>query len=158
LCKQASASFNRNFFYFAGVLLLLTSAAKLISATGSAHILENQDPILQISFRRIFEFAGSLELVIALVCFFGKRLVLKAGLIAWLSTCFFIYRLGLNWVGYTKPCSCLGNLTDSLHIAPDVADLLMKFILAVLFFGSYSLLFWLWFQKNKLQPVGAANG
>jgi hypothetical protein len=96
-------------------MLLLTAVSKLVSAAGSARILQNPDPILSISFRNVFWIVGVIELVIAFVCFLCKRLGLQAGLVAWLATSFLIYRLGLLFVGYYKPCHCLGNLTDALH-------------------------------------------
>lgn len=146
-----NARLAKYFLFFAGVLLVVTAGAKLISSNGSAHILNYADPILGISFRQIFRFVGVLELAIALVCLFGKRLELMAGLVAWLSTAFVAYRFGLWWIGYYhyRPCPCLGNLTDALHISPQTADTAMKIILAYLLIGSYATLFWLWRQRKK---------
>ncbi|MGH7977270.1 MAG: hypothetical protein ACREC8_11490, partial [Limisphaerales bacterium] len=73
------------------------------------------------------------------------------GFIAWLATNFFIYRLGLIHIGYHKPCSCLGTLTDALHIPAQTADTAMKIILAYLLIGSYTALLWLWRQR-RLTP------
>jgi len=103
---------------------------------------------------------GGIELVVALVCLVSRRtLAIKAGLIAWLATSFLIYRLGLVWVVYQKPCSCLGNLTDALHISPQIADTAMKIILAYLLIGSYATLFSLWRQRKTSvsSAVGAAS-
>jgi hypothetical protein len=96
---------------------------------------------------------GVVELVIAGICLFGKSQKLKLGLIAWLATSFVVYRLGLWWMGWKKPCGCLGNLTDALHLSPQAADSLMKVILAYLLIGSYGLLIWRWRQgrQAKLQ-------
>ena len=91
---------------------------------------------------------GMAEIAIALLCFFGKSQKLALGLVAWLATNFVVYRLGLMWIGYHKPCSCLGNLTDALHISPNIADTAMKIILGYLLLGSYATLFWLWRQKR----------
>jgi hypothetical protein len=139
----------RIYIYFAGVLLLITAIAKLVSSSGSARVLENADPIFGITFRHIFWLVGALELIVALVCFFWKQLELQVGLITWLVTSFLIYRLGLMWVGYHKPCSCLGNLMDMLHISPQTADTAMKIVLGYLLIGSYAALFWLWKEKRK---------
>ena len=81
------------------------------------------------------------------------------GLVVWLATSFLVYRIGLVWVGYKKPCPCLGNLTDALHIPPQTADTAMKIILAYLLIGSYATLFWLWRQRKKTvsSSVGAAS-
>lgn len=137
------------FFITASFLLLMAAAGKLISSFGNAQILSNPDPILRFSFKSIFLAIGAIELVLASICMLKGKFVLKAGLIAWLATAFFVYRLGLAFVGYHKPCSCLGNLTDALHIQPQVADTAMKVILAYLLIGSYSILFWLWRQKRS---------
>jgi hypothetical protein len=142
----------KKYFYTAGILLLCTGTAKLISAGGNARILLLPDPVLNILFQQVFWFVGVIEIIIAVICLFGKRIGLQAGLVAWLATIFVFYRIGLIWVGYHKPCSCLGNLTDALHIPPQTADTAMKFILAYLLIGSYATLFWLWRQKRKAPP------
>jgi hypothetical protein len=142
--------FKKAFIFSAGLLLLVTAMAKFISASGSAKILITIDPIFAISFRYVLVLVGICELVIVIVCFFGKRLGLQAGLVAWLATSFLAYRFCLVWLGYHKPCSCLGNLTDALSIPPQIADNAMKFILAYLLIGSYASLFWLWKQGRQI--------
>src|ERR1051325_2158954 len=96
----------------AGVLLLLTAIAKLISATGKAEVLKLPDPILMASSRVVFLSVGAIELIIAAICSFSRRLVIQAGLVTWIATSFIFYRLVLIGMGYQKPCKCLGNLTD----------------------------------------------
>ena len=139
----------RAFFLSAGMLLGLTGLAKLVSSTGRAHILLTADPIFHISFRTLFLILGILELAVAAICFLRKRWELPAFLVAALSTNFVLYRLGMVWVGYTRPCPCLGNLTDALHIPPVVADYVLKIILAYLFIGSYAALFTFWNQRRR---------
>lgn len=145
----------RIFVYSSCALLLLTATAKLISAAGNAKILQTTDPILSLTFQRIFEVVGGLECIVALVCFFGRRLELKVALLAWLATSFLFYRFGLELVGWHRPCSCLGNLTDALHIPPQAADTTMKIILAYLLIGSYGILFHLWWKNRKLAVGGS---
>lgn len=140
---------------FAGILLFFTAAAKLISSFGDAEILQRPDPLLGISNQHVFWIVGTLELAIALVCLSGRMLALKAGLVAWLATAFIAYRLGLWWIGYEKPCSCLGNLTDLLLIPRETAHTAIMVILAYLFMASYGTLFWLWRQKRKQSGISA---
>ena len=147
----------RIFIFSVGILLLIVAMAKFISIFGKAYILQRDDPILSISFRKVFMIVGTVEFVIALVCLFSRRVELQAFIIAWLSTSFVIYRLGLLWVGYYKPCSCLGNLTDALGIPPQVVNTTMKIILAYLLVGSYATLFWLWKLKTNLSPRGISK-
>ena len=132
---------SRYFLYSAAVILLLTGMAKTVSSAGSAKILLHHDPLTGLQFGNLFRIVGCIEVVVALVCFFRKRIWFPTGLIAWLATSFVTYRFGLIWVGYQKPCSCLGNLTDVLHIPPQTADTVMKIILAYLLIGSYAILF-----------------
>jgi hypothetical protein len=149
----------RFFMKSVGILLIITAVAKLISSAGNARILQIEDPIFYVPFRIMFQLIGSLELAVASICIFGRRVGMQAVLVAWLATSFAVYRLGLLWIGYHKPCSCLGNLTDTLHIAPQTADTAMKIILAYLLIGSYATLFWLWRQRKIAVSsiVGAAS-
>lgn len=130
---------------------MITGAAKLISAVGEASILQASDPILGIQFRYVLGVTGLLELLVALLCFIGRRVGFQAWLVAWLATCFLVYRLGLLWLGYQKPCSCLGNLTDAMQITPQTADNWMKVVLAYLLFGNYMTACWVWRDNAKLQ-------
>lgn len=137
------------FMYSTAILLLIVALAKFISSFGTARILQTPDPILAIPFRYVFWIVGGIEIVVATVCLFSKRLLLKAGLVAWLATSFLIYRFCLLCVGYQKPCSCLGNLTDALHLSPQITNLAMKIILGYLLLGNYATLFWLWKQSRE---------
>jgi len=136
---------------------MITGTAKLISVSGNARLLQSPDPILSIPFRHVFLLVGVLELIVAAVCFFGKQVGLQAGLVALLATNFVVYRLGLIWVGYHKPCSCLGNLTDALHITQQTADTVMKIVLGYLLIGSHATLFWLWKEKRKTRIVAPSS-
>ncbi len=136
----------------AGLILGITGIAKVWSSLGNSKFLALVDPIIGIKFGQLMLMVGMVEIAIALICFFGKRQSLALGLEAWLSTNFVVYRLGLLWIGWKKPCSCLGNLTDALHISPQTADNIMKVVLAYLLFGSYGLLIWQW---KRGRPAGS---
>jgi hypothetical protein len=122
-------------------LLLVTAVAKFVSALGSEHILDSQDPIFLIPFRHVFWIVGLIELGIAAFCFFGKDIKIQAALVAWLSTCFVLYRGSSILIGYFKPCPCLGNLTGVLPISSHTIDVAVRLVLFYLFFGSYLILF-----------------
>jgi hypothetical protein len=147
--KKYGSVMMRNFIRSVGILLFITAIAKFVSGAGSARVLQTTDPLLSISFQYVFWLVGAVELIVALICLFGKKLGLQAAFVAWLATSFLLYRIGLVWVGYHKSCSCLGNLTDSLHIPPQTADTAMKIILVYLLIGSFVTLFWLWRQRKK---------
>lgn len=132
----------RFFFYSAAVLLGVTGVAKLVSASGSNRILQVPDPIFGLPFRYEFCVVGVLELGIAAFCLFGNRAEIKTAVVAWMATAFLVYRIGLLLVGYEGPCHCLGSLTAALHVDPQVADSIMKAVLAYLLVGSYAVLFY----------------
>jgi len=135
----------------AGAIMAITGIAKVWSGLGDSKFLTVVDPIVGIKFGHLMLAVGVAEVAIALVCFFSKSQTLALGLVAWMSTNFVVYRLGLWWMDWHRPCNCLGNLTDALHISPQAADNIMKVLLAYLLIGSYGLLFLHW-QCNRAAP------
>jgi hypothetical protein len=152
-----SGKWLKGFFYSAGVILLITALAKLLSAGGSARILSQSDPIFKISFRWLLTIVGIFELAVAAFCFFANRLRAQATVLAWLGTNFVFYRFSLFWIGYHKPCPCLGQLTDVLHVSPQIADGALKCILTYLIFGSYGTLLWLTVQSRRAKKCNATT-
>lgn len=149
--------FSGIFIISAGVILAVTGIAKTWSGFGHAKILETVDPIIGISFRHLMVLAGMLELAVASACFFSARQKLQLGLVAWMSSSIVIYRFGLRWINWHRPCNCLGNLTDALHISTQASETAMKVILGFLFFGSYTLIIASWLQKLTPQPQSATS-
>ena len=145
------------FFRSASVLLIITGAAKIISGFGSAKILDQSDPVFGFSMRDLFWIVGIMEAGVALACAFCRSIGLRAALVAWLASSFVLYRLALIWVGYQKPCSCLGNLTDALHISPQAADIGLKVVLAYFLVGGYGTLAWLWMRADSSQRGNVAE-
>lgn len=143
------------FFDSAGVLLLLTGAAKLVSVTGISRSLEAHDPILGIAFSQIFLLVGVVELVVGVICLIGKKRKMQAIFVAALATNFLLYRLCLYLVGYEGPCGCLGDFTERLHIPAAGADIALKIVLLYLLIGSYSALVSLSRRSPKVSPYCA---
>ena len=133
----------------AGAILAITGIAKIWSGLGDSKFLAVMDPIIGITFGKLMLAVGVAEIAIALLCFLSKRQTLALGLVAWMSTNLVVYRLGLWWMHWHRPCNCLGNLTDALHLSPQVADNIMKVLLAYLLIGSYGLLIWRWRQQRN---------
>lgn len=145
------------FISSAAAILALTGLAKTWSAFGHARFLIASDPITGFQFAHLMLAVGVLELGIAGVCLLGTGKRLSLALIAWLATDFVVYRFGLWWMGWKKPCACMGNLTDALHIPPQLADNAMKMVLAYLLVGSYAALFWVW-RKQRASPTTPSAG
>jgi len=112
-----------------------------------------------IPFRHLLLAVGLLELFIAFFCLFTDKRQFSLLAVVWLATNFVIYRVGLWWIGWHRPCGCLGNLTDLLGIAPHTADTIMKGVLAYLLIGSYGLLLWQWMcgQRPNELPQGSGT-
>jgi hypothetical protein len=140
---------SRYFLYSAGIILLFTSVAKIVSALGTARILDISDPILPLSFRNVFWAIGGIEMVVGIACIFCNNIGFKSGLVAWIATAFLVYRLGLIFIHYHRPCKCLGNLTDALGISPYIANIFMRFLVIYLLIGGYATLFWYWRQRQQ---------
>jgi len=139
----------RWFVWSAGILFAITGLAKVFSATGSARALDVADPIIGIPFRHLLLAVGLLELFIAFFCLFTDKRQFSLLAVAWLATNFVVYRVGLWWIGWHRPCGCLGNLTDLLGISPHTADTIMKIVLVYLLVGSYGLLLWQWRRGQR---------
>lgn len=142
------------FILSAGAILVVTGIAKVWASFGNSKLLAVSDPICGVPLGTVLLVVGLAEILVASVCFLGKRPLTATVLVAWLATTFLLYRCGLRWIGWHKPCSCLGNLTDALHISPQTADNIMKVVLAYLLIGSYGLLFWHWRQARPQSDGG----
>jgi hypothetical protein len=95
--------------------------------------------------------AGILELMLAAFCSLSNARIISIMLVAFLSELLMVYRLGLWWIGWHRGCSCLGNLTDAIRVSPQLADEVMKGVLAYLLVGSYGILFHQWLKNRNLK-------
>lgn len=129
------------FITSAGILLVLTATAKLVSSFGSAPVQQDLDPLFHIQFKYLLWSVSLIEFAVAAICTFGDSQKIQAGLIGLLAIQFVLYRLGLLLVGYGKICPCLGHLSEGLPISPEAADMGLKAILAYWLIGSCSALF-----------------
>jgi len=144
--KQAACSV---FIYTAIALLVVLALAKLISSGSNAKILAYLDPVFLIPNRFMLWIASGLEITVVLICISTSKRQMQALAVAWLSTNFLLYRLGLWQVGYGGYCLCLGTLEDGLYISPWIADVLAKIIFSYLLIGSYATLLWTGRHTNK---------
>jgi hypothetical protein len=126
----------RWFILSAGWILLVTGLAKIVSVFGHAKILDIDDPILGISFRNLMLLAGGIELAISGLFLLTSKYRLNLTAVTWIATVFLSYRFGLSCIQWHRPCPCLGNLTDLIHIPPGLENLLMTLVAVYLFTGS----------------------
>lgn len=135
----------------------MTGLAKVISAIGHARVLDAPDPLFGIPLRLVLLLVGQAELFIAFFCLFTKLRNFSLLAVAWVSSNFLVYRLGLWFIDWHQPCGCLGNLTDLLHISPRLADNTMKVMLAYLLVGSYAILLWEWRRRRAGKTAALAD-
>lgn len=140
--------FHRRFSTFAdwflwstAAILALTGLGKISSAFGSAHVLAMADPIVGIPFRVLLPLAGSLELIIAALCVW-KRFPQRSRLllVAWVSTMFVVYRIGLWAMDWQHPCGCMGGFADVLRLSDQAVDRVMRTTLGYMLLGSVGFL------------------
>ena len=138
--KDKAVKWMRWFVLTAGMILLATGLMKILSAFGHAGILGLTDPIFGISFRYLMLLVGSLELIVSGICLCGRYPVSQCVVVAWLATCFLLYRFAFRFIDWSAPCPCLGTLTSAIPISPRAIDITSKCILVYLLVGSYLLL------------------
>jgi len=147
-----SGNYSKSFLRSAGVILIITGAAKILSCLGKERILLIKDPIIRMPYWKLMLVAGILEIAVALLCLSAKVPVwTKAAFVACIASSLLVYRLGLWYVGWHQPCACLGSLAGVLHLSPTAADNSMKAILGFLLVGSYSILL---SERNKYSLRG----
>lgn len=140
------------FLKLCGGTFAVVGMAKAFSAIGPARALDSLDPLIGIPFRQLFLLVGLAELLIAFFCLFTDKRRLSLVAVAWISTNFLVYRLGLWLIGWLHPCSCMGSLAGMLHLSDQAADNIMKVVLAFLLVGSYLLLLLDWRAGRAAGP------
>jgi hypothetical protein len=150
----------RDYFVFSvAVILFVTAATKIFSATGSAEALGHPDPFIPLPNRLVFYLVGGIELFVSgflLVKHENQRT--KLLLIAWLSTNCLVYRIGLWWMGAPNFCDCLGSLNEKLFISPRTLNYVMLVVLAWMIAGSYLLLISDWLSCRKDSGSSTQSG
>lgn len=141
-----------------GTIFTITGVAKVAAVLSShAELFFVADPITGLQFRYLMLVAGVLELLLATVCYSVRCQTYTPIIIAWFATSMLAYRLGLWAMGWHRPCPCLGNFTDAIHVSPVVADSIMKGIMAYLLASSYGVVFYRWWKGKQLAIGNSRN-
>lgn len=123
-----------------GAILVATAVAKLVGSFGTSKILAESDPIFGVSNVLLLRTIAAVEVIVAICCFLMKNSRLCAALVVWFSINVGLYRCGLWWIDYRKPCTCLGTLFESVGVDDKTADHIMLAILASLLICSLAAL------------------
>ena len=129
-------------------ILFITGLAKVVASFGAAKLLDEIDPIFNISFRHLMFGTGVLEMFISGTCLFSRNIHLKLAILVWVSTSFLIYRIGLKWMGWEHPCPCLGTFLGALDVPARDAARVANGLLVYLLAGTYCGAYWLWNSRR----------
>ena len=140
---------DRWFCKSAGVVLLLTAAAKLYSAGGSPRILHTEDQLLYIGYRSLMTCAAILEVAVAIFLFRSRSELRRSLALLWLSANFLAYHLGKYLIG-VHLCPCLGQLPDRLPLPKGLADIALQVLLLYWMVGSSRSLWRAWGTWSSL--------
>jgi DNA-directed RNA polymerase subunit RPC12/RpoP len=143
-----NAKWIKFFIASTGIILLAAALVRLLIAIGNAQVLSLPEPMLGIPLRYAVLMVGTFELAVALICLFGKRVGLQIGWLAWLSTNFVMFWLGLLITHCQLQGSCLGSLTDPLRLSRGATGYLSELILLYLVVGSFGAVLWILFSKD----------
>jgi len=124
------------FVYSAGAILLAAALIRFLIAAGNAPVLALPEPTLGIPLRYAVLLVGAVEAIVALYCLFGSQIALQVGWLAWLSTNFVVYRILLLLVHGHPQATCIGSLTDPLHLSRGMPGIIMACILLYFLLGS----------------------
>jgi DNA-directed RNA polymerase subunit RPC12/RpoP len=138
----------RIFILTAGVILLAAALTRFFIATGSTQALALPDPLLGFPLRYTVLAAGAFELVVALICLFGKHVGLQIGWLAWLGTNYIVVWFGLLAMHIHPQATCIGIFTDPLRIHHGIAGYVFEFLPFGLALGSYAAVASLWFSTG----------
>ena len=151
--RESSKPVFRAFIYSAGGILLAAALMRFLIAAGTAQALTLPEPMLGIPLRYAVLIVGGLELTVALICLFGKQVGLQIGWLAWLATDFVVYRIGLFMLHCHPQATCIGSLTDPLHLSRGTTGLIIGFLPFYLLLGSYAALIWLWLEGRRAKAA-----
>ncbi len=122
------------------VLLLITAAAKLFSAGGTALVLGRPDPLLLLSARHTLILAALTEVAVLSYLVWGEKRQTQYLLICWLSALFVTYRVFVHFIAPGGVCQCLGTVAQRLPLKPEIVDLILRILVGYMFIGSICLL------------------
>lgn len=137
------------FILSAGAILLAAALERFIAAAGDAPVLSLPELVLGIPLRYALLLAGGLELIVALICLFGRQTGLQLSWLAWLITNYAVYWICLLTMNIHPQATCIGSLTDPLHFSRGTMGFIISLAPIYLLLGSYTALVWLWFGAGR---------
>lgn len=142
---------------FSAWLLSATALLKLVSLLGSAKLLEVTDPVLHLTNRTVYLWAGTAELIVS-VTLLATRMSLRSKhlTLGLFGIIFGTYRL-IRWLMKVQtPCSCLGVFGQGLPFPQEWLDpILMACIMVWTTVGLCGLARCVRERRDHLQPTNS---
>jgi hypothetical protein len=142
-----------SFIKSAGAILLAAALMRFVIAAGNSPVLPLSDPMVGIPLRYAMLAVGAFELVVALVCLFGKKIHFQIGWLAWLATNLVVFHAGLFWMHCHPQATCIGSLTDPMHLSRGASGYIFGMFPIYLVFGSYAAVIQLWLGRTTETSV-----
>jgi DNA-directed RNA polymerase subunit RPC12/RpoP len=136
------------FIISAGGILLGASLVRFIVALEHMQVLAVPEPLLGIPLRHTVFLVGICELVVALICLFGRSLKLQLIWLFWLLANYFTYRIILHFSGIHPQGTCIGSLNDPLHLHEGNSAVFFGLLPYYLLFISLLALCWFWRESR----------
>lgn len=131
-------NFRELFLRICTVILFLTAAFKALTVLSKDGSLSRHDPLFFfLSTKELMIGAAIMESAIGVALLTTPRNDHRILFVAWLTTCFSAYKIGLLSLGADAICPCFGNLYKWTNIAPGTVTLLSNAILLFMLVGSY---------------------
>jgi hypothetical protein len=140
----------RYFILFAGAVLLVAALGRFLVAFGDAPVLSLPEPVLGIPLRFAVLLVGAIELAVAWLCLFGRRIGLQAGCVTWLGVNYAVYRTGVIYMGGHYLATAIGSLTDPLQLTRGLAGVAVGLAPVCLLIGGSASTVWLWLGDRSL--------
>jgi hypothetical protein len=148
----------QNWFLFStAVILFVTAAFILLSATSKVPILNAPDPILTLSNRRVFFLVSGLELAVSAFLLLVRNSQIRLLLTAGLAVSLLAYHVGLAHYREPNLFVCLGNFTDWVTLPPRILNGVTLTVLGWMLLGSIGLLAWGWVSRRKGTPAASTD-
>jgi DNA-directed RNA polymerase subunit RPC12/RpoP len=120
----------------------------LIAACNNMQVLSLPDPLLGIPLRYTVLAVGAFELVVALICLFGRHVGLQIGWLVWLGTNYIVVWIGLLATHIHPQTTGIGIFTDPLQIHRGMFGCVFAFVPFCLGLGSYAAAISFWFSND----------
>jgi endogenous inhibitor of DNA gyrase (YacG/DUF329 family) len=147
----------KSFVKSAGAILLAAALSRFLVAIGSAQFLPLPDPALGLPLRYTVLIVGGIELLVALICLFGSQIHFQAAWLVWLATNYIVFQIGLFWMHCHPQATCIGSLTDPLHLSRGFYGWITALLPVYLVLGSYTSLIYLWATGRAAVPVSQSE-